>query len=85
MCTASMHQLKRVQFFAGKTMTDDCKKELAQFRIELGESINRNLPLGEQCLHLPFSRCSGRQLILTVSSPKLAPCAQTFLHSVLAS
>lgn len=32
---------------AGKTLTDDCKKELADFRIELGESINKNLPLGE--------------------------------------
>ena len=31
---------------AGKTLTDDCKKELADFRIELGESINKNLPLG---------------------------------------
>ena len=31
----------------GKTLTDDCKKELADFRIELGESINKNLPLGE--------------------------------------
>ncbi len=36
-------------------MTDDCKKELAQFRIELGESINRNLPLGEEPLHLPLN------------------------------
>lgn len=59
MCTASIQQLKQVHTFAGKTMTDDCKKELGQFRIELGESINRNLPLGEQCLHLPFSRCPG--------------------------
>lgn len=33
--------------FAGKTLTDDCKKELSDFRIELGESVNRNLPLGE--------------------------------------
>ena len=32
---------------AGKTLTDDCKKELADFRIELGESINKNLPLGK--------------------------------------
>jgi hypothetical protein len=34
-------------YFAGKTLTDDCKKELSDFRIELGESVNRNLPLGE--------------------------------------
>ncbi len=31
---------------AGKTLTDDCKAELAAFKMELGESINKNLPLG---------------------------------------
>lgn len=31
---------------AGKTLTEDCKTELSEFKIELGESINKNLPLG---------------------------------------
>ena len=39
---------------AGKTLTEDCKAELADFKIELGESINKNLPLGEQLLHPPL-------------------------------
>lgn len=36
-----------VPWDTGKTLTDDCKGELAEFKIELGESINKNLPLGE--------------------------------------
>lgn len=36
-----------VPWDTGKTLTDDCKGELADFKIELGESINKNLPLGE--------------------------------------
>lgn len=33
-------------FRAGKTLTDDCKAEVAAFKIELGENVNTNLPLG---------------------------------------
>ena len=52
-------------------MTDDCKKEVAQFRIELGESINRNLPLGEEPLHPPLRMAKGTALPSLGSAPCL--------------
>ncbi len=54
-------------------MTDDCKKEVAQFRIELGESINRNLPLGKKPMHLPLSTPRGTAL-LVLTSASFTPC-----------
>jgi len=35
---------------AGKTLTDECKAELASFKIDQGENINKNLPLGASLL-----------------------------------
>jgi Golgi apparatus protein 1 len=57
---------------AGKTLTEDCKAELSEFKIELGESINKNLPLGAgtepfACPHAaPATQC-GRTLIHVAS------------------
>ena len=31
----------------GKKLTDDCKRELAMFKIERGANMNKNIPLGE--------------------------------------
>ena len=31
----------------GKKLTDDCKKELADFKRDLGTNINKNIPLGK--------------------------------------
>eukprot|EP00884_Botryococcus_braunii_P009912 jgi/Botrbrau1/18922/Bobra.177_2s0076.1 len=33
----------------GKKLTEACKKELADFKIDLGTNINKNLPLAEAC------------------------------------
>ncbi|KAK9838535.1 hypothetical protein WJX81_005974 [Elliptochloris bilobata] len=33
----------------GKTLTDECKAELASFKIDQGENINKNLPLAAAC------------------------------------
>lgn len=34
---------------AGKTLTEDCKKELAEFKTDRGTNINKNVPLGKLC------------------------------------
>eukprot|EP00884_Botryococcus_braunii_P009911 jgi/Botrbrau1/18921/Bobra.177_2s0075.1 len=33
----------------GKMLTEACKKELADFKIDLGSNINKNIPLAEAC------------------------------------
>lgn len=32
---------------AGKTLTEDCRKELAEFKTDRGTNINKNVPLGK--------------------------------------
>lgn len=44
---------------AGKKLSDDCKKELAAFKIELGTNINLNLPLANACKDDSTKYCSG--------------------------
>lgn len=39
---------------AGKTVTEDCKKELEEFKVDRGTNINKNLPLGRFLCFLPF-------------------------------
>ena len=31
----------------GKKLTEDCKKELAEFKIDRGTNVNKNVPLGD--------------------------------------
>ncbi len=70
-----------ISCFAGKTLTDDCKKELSDFRIELGESINRNLPLGEDYNHISLMKDS--QASVRVQIPATLTCA--FVYCCCAS
>ncbi|BDA41257.1 probable Golgi apparatus protein 1 [Coccomyxa sp. Obi] len=44
----------------GKTLTDDCKGELAAFKIELGESINKNLALAKACKEDATKLCADQ-------------------------
>ena len=38
----------------GKKLTEDCKKELAEFKIDRGTNVNKNVPLGEpSCAFVP--------------------------------
>ena len=39
-------------------MTEDCKKELAEFKIDRGTNINKNVPLGVSLTHTKTS-CSS--------------------------
>ena len=50
---------------AGKKLTEDCKKELAEFKIDRGTNVNKNVPLGE--LSYSFVPvCMTQQLFLRV-------------------
>ena len=44
---------------AGKKLSDDCKKELAAFKIDLGTNINMNLPLANACKDDSTKFCAG--------------------------
>lgn len=44
---------------SGKKLSDDCKKELASFKIDLGTNINMNLPLANACKDDSSKFCSA--------------------------
>ena len=47
------------RLFTGKTISEECKQEIAEFKIDRGTNVNKNLPLGLLHLCSPASDIIG--------------------------
>lgn len=62
MCFSLPEQSTVKSLIAGKKLSDDCRKEMAAFKIDLGTNINMNVPLSRACQADSTKLCAGEDI-----------------------